>query len=199
MRHATSRQLHAYWDALRAGRAAPGRDEIDPAAIRGILASVFVLDVAAVPLPRSADATFRLSGTRLDALFGRTLRGSTFDRLWSSRTAALAGRALDTVIEGRSPFVGQAVGGPEGCVGVEFELVLLPLTSSGRFGGRVLGALSTIATPDWMGLRAAVPLDLRPPHPSPVDPAVRAFGRRPARILPMRPMGKGGPSATPRP
>lgn len=196
MRHATSRQLHAYWDALRDGRAAPGRDEIDPAAIRGILASVFVLDVATVPLPRSADATFRLSGTRLDALFGRTLRGGSFDRLWSPRAEALAGRALSAVLGRQSPFVAEAVGGPEGSVGVDFELLLLPLVSSGGGGDRVLGALSTTATPDWMGLRAAPPLDFRPYDPSRSDLPVRTFGRRPARTFAMLPVGDGGPPAT---
>lgn len=194
MRHAASRQLHAYWDALRAGRPAPERDEIDPAAIRDVLASVFMLEVAALPLPRPADATFRLSGTRLDALFGRTLRGSTFDRLWAPASAALAADALGAVLDRRHPVLVAARGGPDGRRAVDLELLLLPLDSAGGARRRVLGALSTAHTPDWMGLCAAAALDILPSPEGRPDRPARAFGRRAARWFTVFPGGGGGPA-----
>ena len=45
MKHPSSRALYAYWDKLRAGRAAPERGELDPGAIRSILGDVMILEV----------------------------------------------------------------------------------------------------------------------------------------------------------
>ncbi len=210
MRHDASRRLHAHWDALRAGRPAPARDEIDPAAIRDVLACVFVLDVAALPLPRPADATFRLAGTRLDALFGRTLRGSGFDLLWAPRSSALAAAALAAVLDGRHPVTAAARGGPRPCDAVDIELLLLPLAPRAGLGARVLGALSAAATPGWMGLAPSAALDLlsvAAPHPDTGRPDTGrpdtgrpGFGRRVGRPLTLHPGGRrDGAPATARP
>lgn len=193
MRHAASRQLHAYWDALRGGRAAPGRDEIDPAAIRGVLASVFMLDVAALPLPRPADATFSLSGTRIDALFGRMLRGSTFDSIWDPRSAALAAAALDAALGGGRPVVAAARGGPPGRGAIDVELLLLPLASGAGRRARVLGSLGAASAPDWMGLSAAAPLDLTALEEPRFSPRAPDFGRRVARPFAPHPGGRREP------
>ena len=40
MKHPSSRALYAYWNTLRAGRAAPERGELNPGAIRTILGDV---------------------------------------------------------------------------------------------------------------------------------------------------------------
>lgn len=181
MRHETSLKLHAHWDALRAGRAAPGRDEVDPAAIRGVLASVFILDVGA----RRSDAAFRLSGTRIDALFGRPLRGTAFHRIWSARSAALAAATLDAALDGGCPAVAAARGGAPGRGALDFELLLLPLD-----GGRhALGSLATSSTPGWMGLAAAAPLDILQAH-DPRTPDRGGFGRRRAALT-LHPGGRG--------
>ena len=196
MRHAASRQLHAHWDAIRGGRLAPGRDEIDPAAIRGVLASVFVLDVAAHPLPRSADARFRVSGTRLDALFGRALRGSTFDRIWSPRASAVASAALGSVLDGRRPVTAAARGGPTGRDPVDIELLLLPLDAGAVLGGRVLGALSAAFIPDWMGSAVVPSLDLLSVRAPRDHDRMPGFGRRVGQPFTVHPGGRGGTMST---
>ncbi|HEY0354137.1 MAG TPA: PAS domain-containing protein, partial [Enterovirga sp.] len=65
MKHATSRMLFSYWDSLRGERAAPERSDVEPGAIRHILADTFILGIDG-----EAGATFRLAGTRCSALFG---------------------------------------------------------------------------------------------------------------------------------
>jgi len=40
---APSLELYAYWDALRGARGAPERNDIEPGAIRGVLADTFIL------------------------------------------------------------------------------------------------------------------------------------------------------------
>ena len=56
MKHATSRMLFAYWDAARGERASPERSEIEPGAIRHILADTFILEIGA-----NGTAEFRLA------------------------------------------------------------------------------------------------------------------------------------------
>lgn len=192
MRHAASRKLHAYWDALRGTRLAPGRDEVDPAAIRDVLASVFVIVVAPRPLPRPADATFRLSGTRLDALFGRVLRGSAFDRIWADDSAALAAAALDAVLDGRRPVAAMARGGPPDAEAIDLELLLLPLETRTGLGTPILGSLAAAGTPSWLGLSAAAPLALRALGPPRSDERTPGFGRRGPWHLSVQAGGGGG-------
>jgi hypothetical protein len=45
MRQPVTRELFAYWDRLRKGRAAPERAGIDPAAIRNAPADTFLLEI----------------------------------------------------------------------------------------------------------------------------------------------------------
>ena len=155
MRHAASRELHAHWDRLRAGRAAPERGEIDPTAIRHALAYSFVLDVSG-----GSRAEVRLSGTRLDALFGRDLRGCAFDALWAGRGASRVAALLESVLDGPAAAVAAVRGAPRGCPPIDLELLLLPLLHRGRPRCRVLGSLAAAAGPTWMGLFPAEPLDL---------------------------------------
>jgi hypothetical protein len=49
MKHPSARALHAYWDRLRAGRAAPERSEIEPGQIGRLLGDVFLLENSVNP------------------------------------------------------------------------------------------------------------------------------------------------------
>ena len=44
MKLAATMELYAYWNRLRGARSAPERNDVDPGAIRGVLADTFVLD-----------------------------------------------------------------------------------------------------------------------------------------------------------
>ncbi|TXM87718.1 PAS domain-containing protein, partial [Methylobacterium sp. WL122] len=72
MKHPTSRMLYSYWDRLRGQRCAPERSEIEPGAIRHLLADSLILEL---DMPHRT-ATLRLAGTRVCALFGRELRAA---------------------------------------------------------------------------------------------------------------------------
>ena len=126
MKHATTRMIFAYWDALRGERSAPERGEIEPGEIRHVLADTFVLEVAP-----ERNATIRLAGTRICAFFGRELRGEAFDRLWHPRRGR--GRAR---MRSR-PFVEEAAG------------VVAGLTAGdrGRRLGRARDGPSAVAAP----------------------------------------------------
>jgi len=74
---AASRELHSYWNLLRGARSAPERSQIDPGAIRGVLADTFILEGNA-----QKRYPIRIAGARTNALFLRELRGGAFLDLW---------------------------------------------------------------------------------------------------------------------
>jgi hypothetical protein len=147
MKHATTRMLFSYWDALRGERAAPERGEIEPGEIRHILADTFILEVA-----ESRTAAIRLAGTRVCAFFGRELRGEAFDRLWEEESRRDVGGALDAVLDETAGVVAGLSAITDEGASVEFEMVLLPLRHRGKPHARVLGALSPAVVPPWIGL-----------------------------------------------
>ena len=59
MKLAVTMELHAYWNRLRGARSAPERNDVDPSAIRGVLADTFVLD-----FDEGRGFPFRIAGSR---------------------------------------------------------------------------------------------------------------------------------------
>lgn len=146
MKHVTSRLLFSYWDTLRGERAAPDRGDVEPGAIRTILADTFLLD-----LERPGHAVFRLAGTRCGALFGSSLRGQTFESLWPGHEAEAA-LFVDTVVSETAGLVVGLVGTAQHGARLDLELLLLPLRHWGRTHLRMIGAISPATVPSWMGL-----------------------------------------------
>ena len=147
MKHATSRILFAYWDTLRGERAAPERGDIEPGAIRQIIADTFILGVEP-----GHPATFRLAGTRCSALFGSELKGLAFARLWRDRDRADVEAAVEAVVSEACGIVLGATASSDLGHDLALELVLLPLRHRGRTHARVLGCLSPVSVPTWIGL-----------------------------------------------
>lgn len=155
MKHATTRQLHQYWNELRGLRAAPERDSIEPGAIANILPDVFILETdAALTFP------FRVSGARTNALFDAQLKGHPFLGLWRQADRQSVQAMLLTVLDGACPMIAGVRAAPEGYPGVEMELLLLPLRLHGKTHARLLGCLSPARHPHWLGLLPATSLEL---------------------------------------
>ncbi|TDR93728.1 PAS domain-containing protein [Enterovirga rhinocerotis] len=147
MKHATSRMLFAYWDALRGERAAPDRAEIQPGAIRHILADTFIV-------AREDDriATFRLAGTRICALLGRDLRNAPLRSLWAGDEEEDAERLADIVLEDTAGVVAGLRAWNHNGSELPMEMLLLPLRHRGRTHDRLIGTLSPATVPGWAGL-----------------------------------------------
>lgn len=150
MKHPTSRQLHAYWDQLRGERAAPERSEIEPGEIRNLLADSFILETD----PARRTSAVRLAGTRLCALFGRELRGSTFLDLWGgSHGFGDPWRLVEPVACDTAGVVAGLTGFTARDESLDLELLLLPLRHRGKTQSRILGSLSPHCIPNWLGSR----------------------------------------------
>ena len=146
MQQPTSRQLYAYWDRVRNGRVAPRRFEIEPAKIAALLPETFIAECAGMLGYR-----FRLAGTKICEQFGRELRGADLLSLWDTDDRDAVASLL------RNVFTDAAVGHFVFCAysrtnrQASFELVLLPLIHTGEAINRVLGAITAIEPPFWLG------------------------------------------------
>lgn len=155
MRQQATRELYAYWNALRRQRAAPDRAEIDPAAIRSVLSDTFMIEA-----DRDTLFPLRLSGARVNALWAKDLKGRSFLDLWGEDRANIAAVLL-TVMDGACPVVAGAQTRLAGHPPLDLELLLLPLRHHGRTHARVLGSLSAPHYPEWIGLIPIEQLELR--------------------------------------
>ena len=146
MQQPTSRQLYAYWDRVRNGRVAPRRFEIEPAKIAAILPETFIVEDAGMLGYR-----FRLAGTKICEHFGRELRGADLLGLWEAKDrdalATLLRNVFTDAAAGHGLFRAYTSNGRA----AGFELVLLPLIHTGEAINRVLGAITAIEPPFWLG------------------------------------------------
>jgi hypothetical protein len=152
---AASRELHSYWNLLRAGRSAPERSDIDPGAIRGVLADTFILEVDA-----PERYPIRIAGARTNSLFARELKGGSFLDLWQASEQAEVGAILESVATETIAVLAGAATRPLGLQPLDFEILLLPLRHHGNLQARILGAVSPASLPSWMGLLPAAPMSL---------------------------------------
>lgn len=155
MRHQISRDLYAYWDRLRGDRPAPDRSDLDLLEIRGALADTFILEEG-----RDGSYPLRISGTRVDYLWGRERKGMCFTQLWRPSDKLIIEAALATVVEGVLPIVGGARIQAPGDAHLALELLLLPLRHFNRGNSRILGALTPLHPVDWLGQASASPLEM---------------------------------------
>ncbi len=164
MKHPSARALHAYWDRLRRGRAAPERAEINPADIGRLLGDIFLLENG--ENPRHA---VRLAGTRLCALIGHELRGRGFGAFFAAEDRPTLFGLMEAVADGQVPAVASLLGESDDGRSIELEMILLPLRHRGKTHARMLGSIVPLDVPYWTGTAPLARLrirTLRMLHPS---------------------------------
>ncbi len=156
MRHKISKDLYDYWNSLRGARAAPDRNDVDPSAIRHVLADSFIIEVDPACL-----FPIRLCGGRLNALWASEQKGRSFLDLWSANDQRNVAAALLTTIDGVIPIVaGAAARAAKSDRNIDFELLLLPLRYFGKTHSRLLGSLASFDQSNWSSCAIAAPLSL---------------------------------------
>ncbi len=155
MKLAVTMELYAYWNKLRGARSAPERNDVDPGAIRGVLAETFVLD-----FDDRCGFPFRIAGSRANALFLKELRGLSFLELWRNADCKEVNSILHCVADETQPFLIGAEARPPGLGSVEIEAILLPLRHHGLTHSRILGGFAVSSAPYWIGLVGAGPITL---------------------------------------
>jgi len=131
--------LYDYWTRQRGERPAPLRAAIEPADIATILPDVFILEQSRLRNPR-----FRLAGTRFCAQFGRELKETDFDALFSPDLRSRVARITENVMAHATPAL-MTVQLVDGALETtDAEIVLLPLASKGRTADRIIGAFAPL-------------------------------------------------------
>jgi hypothetical protein len=146
MKHSSIRELFDYWNERRGLRSAPERGDIEPGAIRRVLADTFML-----AFDTRAGHPFRIAGTRVCAAFGRELKGEAFAGLWAAESKDLIRDILTIVAQETIGVVMSARGKNVEGATLELELLILPLSHRGRTDARVVGALVPVEAPYWLG------------------------------------------------
>lgn len=154
MRNRQTKQMQDHWldllrdkngnlpetDALRW----PDRADIQPANCRSLLGDMFILDVA-------DGIRYRLAGTRLCTLYDREMKGDPFSALFSAADRKAVEDCVRNLDRERTvALISSSALNTEGKKLV-LETLLLPLTSNGRGGTRVLGITTPAILPDWAG------------------------------------------------
>ncbi|MEQ8267926.1 MAG: PAS domain-containing protein [Parvibaculum sp.] len=148
MKHKTNQTLFDYWNAIRAGRPAPRRSEIEPGDIRRILPYVFILE-----RKNEGDYRFRLAGTGLCSVYGMEFRGHNMFSLWSDDCVENLKQALDDVVANATISVVEYTAATNDKREATFEMILLPLAHEDGSMTRVLGAAVPIDQHLWIGDR----------------------------------------------
>ena len=177
MKHASTRELHAYWTARRGTRPAPERNDIEPGAIRRVLADTFMLNFDIV-----GGHPFRIAGTRVCAAFGRELKGAAFVDIWAADSRELVRDILSIVATESIGVVAGVSGESRAGAALGLELLALPLAHRGGASTRILGALVPTELPHWLGIDTLRPLTLGTvrylgPQTEPLAPARAGRGR----------------------
>lgn len=146
MKNKTSQILYAYWNEVRGKRIAPRRFEIEPARIGSILPETFILERADKDAYR-----FRLSGTRIFESFGVEFRGSNFLDMWQGADRDLINLNLGIVASQGAVATLAFEGATQDGRRATFEAILLPLVHTGQVIDRILGAISCVSPPQWIG------------------------------------------------
>ncbi len=148
MKHKTDQALFDYWNALRAGRPAPRRAEIEPGDIRRILPYVFILE-----RKDRNDYRFRLAGTGLCSVYGMEFRGHNMLSMWQDDCVENLKQALEDVAANATISVVEYTAATNDKREATFEMILLPLAHEDGSVSRVLGAAVPIEQFPWIGDR----------------------------------------------
>lgn len=150
MKQQVSKELHDYWSSLKGARLAPERNDIDLSAIRHLLANVFILQI-----DRARSYPLEMCGTRINAFRRADQKGCSFLEFWDETDRAAIASAISTVADEMRPVVVGARSGAGDLPRLDVELLLLPLRHFGKTHSLVLGSLTTVNEPDWLGRKSA--------------------------------------------
>jgi hypothetical protein len=137
MKHPSSREFFAYWDAKRGDARAPDRSEIEPGAVRELLGDIFVLSY-----DNDAGYPFRVAGTRVCALLGRDLKDMSFSALFAPDSRREIEDVVNYVAEEMLPAIAGITARSDDGSTAHLELLLLPFNTRAHAPVSLTGVLA---------------------------------------------------------
>src|ERR1700756_3826686 len=141
VKHPSSREYFAYWDDKRGAALAPDRSDIEPSALRDLLADIFVLSC-----DREAGLPFRVAGTRVCALFGRDVKDTSFAALFDTEARREIEEIVQAVAEETLPAIAGLTAAAQGGSVPHLELLLLPFLTRAHAPISLTGLLAPFET-----------------------------------------------------
>lgn len=151
MQQRSTRTLYAYWNEIRGARSTPERRDIDPTKIRDALAHTFILESN-----DGVDFNFRLAGSHICASYCRELKARPFSALWALRDKDALETLMRAVTEDHAVALVTFEGATERGEKLSFEMALLPLRHNGVTSSRIMGGLTALDSPYWLGIHPIV-------------------------------------------
>jgi hypothetical protein len=151
MQKQSTKTLYDYWNTLRGSRSAPDRRDLDPTKIRGALANTFLRE-----LNDGHEFDFRLAGSHICSIYSRELKGRSFTRLWHPRDRDAMETLVRAVTEDHAVALITFTGMTAIHTRVPVETILLPVRHNGSTQTRLLGAMTTVDEPYWLGVQPVV-------------------------------------------
>lgn len=165
-------QVLQYWEGLRQGAPVPGRAQIDPAALAGVLEHLFLAELVAPGVAR-----LRLAGQKLTELLGMEPRGMPLSIFLDAGGRLELDQALRQMTTGVRVVLPLRAETGLGQPGLDGQLALMPLTETEGRITRLLGVLETC------GVVGRVPRRFRlAAPPRPMDQPDAVVGRRAGRF-----------------
>jgi hypothetical protein len=137
MKHPSSREFFAYWDAKRGDARAPDRSEIEPGAVRELLGDIFVLSYDS-----DAGYPFRVAGTRVSALLGRDLKDTSLVALFAADSRREIEDIVSYVAEEMLAAIAGITATSEDGTTAHLELLLLPFNNRAHAPISLTGVLA---------------------------------------------------------
>jgi hypothetical protein len=151
MQKTSTKTLYDYWNTLRGSRSAPDRRDIDPTQIRSALANTFILEAG-----EGDEYLFRLAGSHLCTAYCRELKNRSFTSLWHERDRDAMATLVRAVTEDHAVALITFQGSTAINTKVAFETILMPVRHNGSTQSRLLGAMTALDSPYWLGVQPLV-------------------------------------------
>src|SRR3954469_14800437 len=137
MKHPSSRQFFAYWDAKRGHARAPDRSEIEPGAVRELLGDIFVLSY-----DNETGFPFRVAGTRVSSLLGRDVKDTSFSALFAEDSRREIEDIVTYVAEEMLAAIAGITATSDDGTTAHLELLLLPFNNRAHAPMSLTGVLA---------------------------------------------------------
>lgn len=155
MKHPNTSEMYLYWNRLRGSRLLPDRSDIEPGDIRRILKDTFILEPKEV-----GEYMFRLAGTRICCNFSCELKSTNMLDLIGEESKEAVHTILHSACEDNSVNVLGFVGKNDYGKSVALETILLPVSVNNTNQVRLIGTLTAIKPPYWIGMNPVRTLEL---------------------------------------
>jgi hypothetical protein len=137
--HNNTQRLIDLWAELKGAGGAPLRSDLDPASLGPLLPQ-------AMMLARGPGLRFRLSGSLIEDLHGRSLRGRSFLDLWTAESRAAVRDAAVNAIRTPGPVILYAEGRTDQDRKAGFEMAFAPFVGPSGQIDRLLGLCQPISS-----------------------------------------------------